>query len=105
MAPDGNSTEVRLAFHELAERELNDAAQYYERELRGLGADFIDEVERCARSIIRHPAAGAPVCDDVRRRFLRRFPYALLYRVTTDAIRILAVMDLRRRPAYWIGRT
>ena len=32
------------------------------------------------------------------------FPYALLYTVKPDGIRILAVMNLKRRPAYWVGR-
>ena len=105
MTPAGDSTEKRLSFHELAERELSDAARYYEGERPGLGADFIDEVERCAGSIARHPAVGATVRNGVRRRFLRRFPYALLYRTTTDTIRILAVVNLRRRPTYWVGRT
>jgi len=105
VTPAADSTEKRLSFHELAERELNDAARYYERESPGLGADFIDEVERCTASITRHPIAGAIVHDDVRRRLVRRFPYALLYRTVSDTIRILAVMDLRRRPAYWVGRT
>lgn len=105
MTPAADSTDKRLSFHDLAERELNDAARYYEGERSGLGAEFIDEVGRCAASITRHPAAGAPVRGDVRRRFLRRFPYALLYRTAGDTIRILAVMDLRRRPAYWVGRT
>ena len=105
MTPAAGSTEKRLSFHTLAERELNDAAQYYEGERTGLGTEFLEEVERCAASIIRHPAAGAPVHNDVRRRFLRRFPYALLYRTAGDIIRILAVMDLRRLPTYWVGRT
>ena len=105
MTPAADSPEKRLSFHDLAERELNDAAQYYEGESPGLGAEFVDEVERCADAITRHPAAGAPVRDDVRRRFLRRFPYALLYRAGADTVRILAVMDLRRRPTYWVGRT
>jgi hypothetical protein len=41
---------------------------------------------------------------EVRRRLLRRFPYALLYKIKPDSIRILAVMNLRRRPSYWLGR-
>jgi hypothetical protein len=40
----------------------------------------------------------------VRRRLLRRFPYALLYKVKASGIRVLAVMNLKRRPAYWVGR-
>ena len=36
-----------VSFHELAERELNEAAQYYEREHDGLGGAFIADVQQC----------------------------------------------------------
>jgi toxin ParE1/3/4 len=95
---------VRAAFHKLAERELNEAAQYYELETPGLGVAFLNEVEECQRSIELHPGAGTVIQGRVRRRLLHRFPYALLYSITPRRIRILAVMNLKRRPAYWIGR-
>jgi hypothetical protein len=47
---------VIVSFHPLAERELNDAAQYYEMESEGLRAAFLGEVERCCASIA---AAGS----------------------------------------------
>ena len=94
----------RLEFHELADRELNEAIQYYELESRGLGAAFLDEIERCLDRIDRHPEAGRMLAGSVRRRLLRRFPYAVLYAVKADGIRVLAVMNLRRRPTYWVGR-
>jgi|SRR6185436_412298 len=92
------------AFHRLAERELIEAAQYYEAEKPGLGRAFLNEIERCLRSIQLNPEAGTMVQGVVRRRLLRRFPYALLYAVKPRKIRILAVMNLKRRPAYWAGR-
>ena len=94
----------RPRFHRLADRELNDAVQYYELESPGLGEAFLDEVERCVRAITAHPDAGRVLAGTVRRRLLRRFPFALLYRIGPGGIRILAVMNLRRRPAYWVGR-
>jgi hypothetical protein len=36
-----------VSFHALAKLELNEAAEYYERESAGLGQAFITEVERC----------------------------------------------------------
>jgi plasmid stabilization system protein ParE len=95
---------VRVTFNELAERELNDAAQYYELERPGLGAVFIAEVQRCTDSISAHPHAATIVRGDIRRRLCQRFPYGLLYSVVGDEIRVLAVMHLRRRPGYWAGR-
>jgi toxin ParE1/3/4 len=96
---------VRVTFNELAERELNDAAQYYELEQTGLGAAFIAEVSRCTAAIVEHPDAGPIVLGTIRRRLCQRFPYGLLYAVAGGELRILAVMNLRRRPGYWVGRT
>jgi len=95
---------AEVSFHQLAERELNEAAQYYELEQPGLGSAFLNEVQRCLRAISEHPEAGRIMLGQVRRRLLRRFPYGLLYRLKPDVIRILAVMNVKRRPAYWAGR-
>ena len=58
----------RPEFHRLADRELNDAAQYYELESPGLGAVFLNEVERCLRLIVSYPEAGMVLVGSVRRR-------------------------------------
>jgi plasmid stabilization system protein ParE len=94
----------RPEFHRLAERELNEAAQYYEGEEPGLAVSFFQEVDRCLQSIEAHPEAGVILHGSVRRRLLRRFPYALLYKIKPSGIRILAVMNLKRRPTFWVGR-
>ena len=95
---------MRVSFNALAERELNEAAAYYERAQAGLGADFISEVERVVQAAAEFPEAGLTLTGRVRRRLCRRFPYALLYRATPDELRVLAVMNLNRRPSYWYGR-
>jgi len=94
----------RPEFHRLAERELNEAAQYYDGEEPRLGSSFLQEVDRCLQSIEAQPEAGVILRGSVRRRLLRRFPYALLYKIQPSGIRILAVMNLKRRPTYWVGR-
>jgi hypothetical protein len=45
----------RPEFHRLAEYELNEAAQYYDLDDPGLGAAFLDEVDRCLQSIQAAP--------------------------------------------------
>lgn len=47
---------MRVTFNELATRELNDAAQYYEQEQSGLGAAFLNEVEQMHRRLSGFPA-------------------------------------------------
>ena len=43
---------VRVTFNELAERELNDGAHYYEHGQPGLGSAFITDVQRCTEAIL-----------------------------------------------------
>ena len=95
---------MNVSFNPLAEQELNDAAKYYELESPGLGVGFLIEVQRCCDAIVEYPEAGHVVLGLIRRRLVRRFPYALLYSVRPGLVRILAVMSLRRRPNYWVGR-
>lgn len=94
----------RVTFHPEAEGEVDDAAQYYGRVTKQLAEEFLDEVERCAYDILRSPNASVALTQNIRRRLTRRFPYALIYRVLPNEIRILAVAHLKRRPSYWVGR-
>ena len=83
---------------------MNEAARYYERRSPGLGTAFVAEVERCTAAIVEHPEMSPIVMGTIRWRLIQRFPYGLLYRVRPEHVHILAVMNLKRRPAYWIGR-
>jgi hypothetical protein len=43
--------------------------------------------------------------SNIRKCKLPHFPYALIYRIQTDSIQIIAVMHLRQAPGYWKRRT
>ncbi len=88
----------------MAERELNEAASYYDAERPGLGAAFLDEIRRCIQSIVEYPEAAPELVRSVRQRLARRFPYAVVYSIRPADIRVLAVMHTKRRPMYWVGR-
>jgi hypothetical protein len=60
-----------VIFHEMAEVELNEAAQYYESEVRGLGKAFLSEVERAVLQIQFHVRILA-VANQKRRPFYWR---------------------------------
>jgi len=94
----------RVRFDVAAELELNEAADYYDLESPRLGTVFLDEVEHALAQVVQFPAAATPVFVGVRKRLLTKFPYALLYSVRGDEIRILAVAHQKRRPFYWHGR-
>jgi toxin ParE1/3/4 len=94
-----------VSFHELAERELSEAAQYYDGKQPGLGAAFIADVRRCTDAILEYPEAGPTIRGRVRRRLCRKFRYGVLYTIRPGTVRVLAVMNLRRHPTCWVGRS
>jgi len=81
-----------------------EAAQYYESQTRGLGHEFLGEVQRTVARIIENPRLGQIVREGIRRRLVPKFPFGILYRIDPDEIVIIAVMHLRRRPGYWADR-
>lgn len=93
-----------VVFHPLAERELIEAARFYESRAVGLGGDLIPKVELTLAQIVADPGAGSVVVGTIRRRLLRRFPFAILYQLTDDNLSVIALMHLHRRPGYWKRR-
>jgi toxin ParE1/3/4 len=92
-------------FHPEARAEFDAALEYYELVRPGLGSAFLAEVKAATEYAQRLPQAGSPVSDALRRTFIRRFPYYLLYATETTRIYILAVAHFRRRPGYWRSRS
>lgn len=85
--------------------ELHDAAAFYTLKAnRELGLAFVAEFERTANFVLANPLVGAVFGGTRRRYILRRFPYSIIYHVTAEELRILAVAHHRRRPGYWARR-
>jgi plasmid stabilization system protein ParE len=93
-----------LEFHPAVRYEIDDAHDWYEQRRPGLGADFLDEVQRLLAEIAANPALGGIAEGDIRMRLLNRFPYAIYYRELTDRVRVLAVYHTARDPSRWQSR-
>lgn len=95
---------TRVIHHAEATAEIGAAARFYERRVTGLGSRFLDEVDESVRVIVAIPTCWPLLERDVRRYLLRRFPFALHYRISTDCIQILACKHHSRHPDYWRQR-
>jgi len=91
-------------YHPAAERDLDDAVEFYEAESAELAAAFFAEVEANVDSLCERPLLGSPSVAGTRRKLLQRFPYTLIYRVAESEIQIFAVAHHKRRPGYWLKR-
>jgi len=85
--------------------ELHDAAAFYTASANlQLGLVFLAEFEHGVNAILANPKVGAMFRGTRRRYLLRRFPYSIIYQVSTDELRVIAVAHQRRRPGYWASR-
>jgi plasmid stabilization system protein ParE len=95
---------MNYSFHEDAEEEFFAAIEYYEECQPGLGLRFSEEVYTTIKRICRHPQAWTSIDFKTKRCLTNKFPYGILYRIVDDQVRIMAVMNLHRKPGYWKAR-
>ena len=85
--------------------ELTEARNYYLKQASArIAAAFVEQFNNTASMILAHPELGKPVSPRMRALPIKRFPYSVIYRITSDAIIVQAIAHQRRRPAYWAQR-
>lgn len=93
----------------VAQTEFEDAAVWYETQREGLGLEFIAEIDRVL-SRVAHQAkfATAPIASVeggvVRREFVERFPYVVLFVETNDQRRVIMIRRGTSDPSRWRSR-
>lgn len=87
-----------------AERDLADAAAWYEIQRSGLGHRFLDEVNAIFLKISETPLIYPNVHRNTRRALIRRFPFGVYYQVQDSIIVVFAVMHGSRNPRNWKSR-
>lgn len=91
-------------FTTIAESEFDKAVNYYESLHPGLGKEFGFEIKKALRHIMDYPMAWSIIKHDIRRYLVSRFKHAILYYIEDNTIIVIAIMDCRRDPEYWIDR-
>ncbi len=56
---------------------------------------------QAAQRLLHYPELGVKASHGARRFVLHDYPYTLIYRMTPEAIIIVAVAHQSRRPGYW----
>ena len=91
---------MRIEILNLALEDLIDGFWFYESQSKGLGDYFLDSIFSDIESL--HLYAGIHTLYFGYHRLLaKRFPFAIYYRRKNDIVRVYAVLDCRRNPA-WI---
>ena len=88
-----------------AQAELDAAAAWYAAEGGATAAlRWLTAFERAGRLLAAFPLIGTPAPRTTRLLRIKRFPYALVYRVGADELLVVAVAHDRRAPGYWQAR-
>ena len=95
----------RLTLHADALKEIDEAATFYDERASGLGLRFLRAIDAGLDSIERTPERFAIFHGERRRFLVRDFPYRIVYRGSSEEIRILAIAHTHRRPLYWLKRS
>jgi plasmid stabilization system protein ParE len=93
---------MNYRFSPEARIDLLAAGDYYESQRTGLGAEFSVDMGLALARVLEAPGRWPELEPGVRRFRMRRFPYAIIYRiVSAQMVDIIAVFHLRRRPGSW----
>ena len=93
---------MRIQVLDEAEEDLRDGREFYERQEPGVGDYFAAALASDIDSLILF-AGIHPHEFGFHRALSKRFPFGIYYLIEEEVIRIYAVLDLRRDPA-WIRR-
>jgi plasmid stabilization system protein ParE len=83
-----------------AEKDLVDGFAFYERQSQGLGDYFVDSIFADIESLLLY-AGIHELHFGYYRLLAKRFPFAIYYRIRNRVVRVYAILDCRRDPA-WI---
>lgn len=93
-----------LVFRPQVRQELDEAYNWYESQLSGLGEEFLDCVDETLNFICLFPESYPVVHKDVRRAVVKRFPYAVYYRIVSSRVIVTAIFHSSRNPKAWQKR-
>lgn len=92
-------------FHPSTEAEHFEDIAFFESRQPGLSAAYLAELEELMASVVHAPhRCRIERKPNIRRVFLKRFPFNVIFRDAEGVVQVLAVAHKRRRPDYWLGR-
>jgi len=92
---------MKIHILDQAEDDLVDGYNFYENQAKGVGTYFLDSLYSDIESLILYAGIHRVRHKEYRRMLSKRFPFAIYYTLSRDEVRIHAVIDCRKDPA-WI---
>jgi plasmid stabilization system protein ParE len=95
---------MKIEFLPEAKVELDEAVEYYELQVAGLGTTFKNVAQSTIKRIATFPTAWSVIRPNIRKCIMHKFPYNVLYTIEDNMILIIAIAHHHRYPTYWSER-
>ena len=96
---------MRIVVRPAAAADIDEAFLWYDGQRPGLGHEFLAAAQTLIDAVAQYPLRYPVARRNTRRALLRRFPYAIYFRIYDEAIVVVACMHGRRNPRRWQART
>ena len=93
-----------VEIHPDAIQEAAAAVEWYAARSQRTAEAFTVELDRAVEVISQSPERWPAYLHGTRRYLLRRFPFAVVYRVGPSTVQVVAISHGKRRPGYWRER-
>lgn len=96
---------MNYSFTEGAKHDIEQAIAFYEAQApQTVAARFVIELDRVVQLLRTYPGFGTSTAGDRRTYPLKNFPYSVVYRASSQHLRILVVHHQHRNIQHGSGR-
>jgi len=95
----------RVSIRSEAQRDIRDAAAWYESQEHGVGVRFKNEVRNVSRRIGENALMFPAIESGIRCALLRSFPYSVYFKVEVSSVIILGRSTSPPAPETWKKRS
>lgn len=95
----------RVKIHPFAALDLKETVDWYNLQRENLGITFLSEVEKTLTLIQQNPKQFVQIRKDVRKAYLKRFPFTIVYSIDHNTVEIYSFFHNCRNPLIWQKRT
>lgn len=88
-----------IAISPLAKQEIFEAYDWYELAKKGLGDEFLLNLDNFFDSLLQNPKTYSYYQKPVRYGLLKKFPYSVTYEIAEEKILIYSVFMAKQNPS------
>jgi len=91
----------RVFYHPLFDRDVIEAAEWYDDRTDGLGDAFVANVAQAVNEVVTSPERFGKVSSELRYSRVQRFPYLVLFDYCDVELLLLGVLHTARSIQKW----